>query len=122
MEIIVVGELLKDAAGNESNMVSEVEGGKASVEELCDADEREKQEYSFKKLRKNNVIKPFYFQLHTSQNEIQTPELLSATFMLTGTRYSHLYGHSKIRTGAGHRLVCWICGAGLMTISKCTFC
>jgi hypothetical protein len=24
-------------------------------------------------------IKPFYFQLHTSQNEIQTPELLSAT-------------------------------------------
>jgi hypothetical protein len=36
-------------------MLWEVEEGNASVEEWCDADEREKQEYSFKKIRKNNV-------------------------------------------------------------------
>jgi hypothetical protein len=57
----VSGELLKDAPGNQSNMVSEGEGGNASVEELCDADEREQKEYSFKKLRKNNVYKAILF-------------------------------------------------------------
>jgi hypothetical protein len=33
MKIIVSGELLKDAADNQGNMVKEVEGGNASVEE-----------------------------------------------------------------------------------------
>jgi hypothetical protein len=42
-------------------MVKEVEEGNASVEERCEADERKQQEYSFKKLRKNNVYKPILF-------------------------------------------------------------
>jgi hypothetical protein len=54
------------------------------VEEWCDVDEREKQKYSFKKLRKKNFYKAIlfsvpYFTHHTSQNEFKKPELLSAT-------------------------------------------
>jgi hypothetical protein len=54
------------------------------VEECCDADEREKQKYSFKKLRKKNFYEAIlfsvpYFTFHTSQNEIQKSELLLAT-------------------------------------------
>ena len=48
-------------------MLSEVEEGNASVEEWCDADEREKQEYAFKKFERTMFKKPFYFQLHTAK-------------------------------------------------------
>jgi hypothetical protein len=49
-------------------MAKDVEEGNASVEEWWDADERKQQEYSFKSLERTVFIKPFYFQLHTSQN------------------------------------------------------
>jgi hypothetical protein len=69
-----------NGADNKCKMVSEVEEGNASVEEWWGVDEREKQKYSFKKkLRRTMSIKPFYFQLRTAQNKIQTPELQSAT-------------------------------------------
>jgi hypothetical protein len=45
MKISVSGELPKDAASNQDNMVSEVEEENANVEEWCDADERKQEEY-----------------------------------------------------------------------------
>jgi len=72
-------------------------------------------------MNKKLFIKPFYFQIHTSQNEIQTPKLLLAALYFTGSRLSHLYGHSKIRTGTGHRLGCRIFSASVLAISKNTF-
>jgi len=41
--------LRKEAAGNQGNMVKEVEDGNVSVEEWCDADGRNQQKYSLKK-------------------------------------------------------------------------
>jgi hypothetical protein len=76
IKIRLSGDLFKVAADTQDNMVSEVEEGNTSVEEWCDADERKKQEYSFKNLERTMAIKPFYFQLYTSQNDIQTSELL----------------------------------------------
>jgi hypothetical protein len=74
-----------------------------------------------KKLRKNNVYKIILFSNPYIKNEIKTGSILSRPFMLTGTRFSHLYDHSKVCTGTGHRLVCWISGACLMAISKGAF-
>jgi hypothetical protein len=72
-------------------------------------------------LRKNNVFKIILFSTPYIKNEIQTAENLPPLFILTGTRFSHLHGHSKICTDTDHRLVCWICGAGLMARSKSAF-
>jgi len=66
--------------------------------------------------------KPFYFQFHKSQNEIQKPELLPANLHVNSNLFSHFCGPCKIRTGTGHRLVCWIFGACLMAKTKGTFC
>jgi hypothetical protein len=59
-------------------MTKEADEGKASVEERWGSDEREKQKYWCKNWERTVFIKPFYFHIHTTQNEIQTPELLSA--------------------------------------------
>ena len=61
MKTKLSGELIKNAAGNRGNMVWEVGEGIASVEEWWGTDERKKQEYSLKYLRKNNVSKAILF-------------------------------------------------------------
>ena len=63
MQLILSSELLKFAAGKHGNKVSDVYEGNASVEEGCDADKRKKQNFSFIKLRKNNVYKAVLFTI-----------------------------------------------------------
>jgi len=74
-----------------------------------------------KKLRKNNVYKAIYFQLHTSKNEFQTPELLSTLYVDRNPLFPFVWTF-YVCTATGHRLVCWIFSACLMAISKGTFC
>jgi hypothetical protein len=62
------------------------------------------------------LINLFYFKNYTSKIKSKQRSFLPRLFILTGTRFSHLHGNSKICTGTGHRLVCWVCGACLMAI------
>ena len=57
--------------------MKEVDEGKASVQEWWGADEKGKQLYSLKNWQRRIFLKPFYFQIRTSQNIMQKPKLLS---------------------------------------------
>ena len=74
MKIRLSGALIKDAAGNQGNMVKKVEKGNTNDEEWWGAEEKENRSNRAKNWERKMFIKPFYFQLHISHNEIQKPE------------------------------------------------
>ena len=66
-------------------------------------------------------IKPFYFQIRTSQNIIQKPELLSAALCFYRNPLFPIRVDILKYVLAQATLVWGILGADLMEISKCTF-
>jgi hypothetical protein len=80
-----------------------------------------KQKYSFKNWERTMFMKAFYFNSICHKLKSKHPSYCPRICMFWGTRFLPLYGHPKICTSAGHRLVCLISGACLMAISKGTF-
>ena len=116
--IKVTGALLQDGAGNQGNMVKEVEEGCGGIVRCW---WREKQKHSFKKMRKNNVYKAILISTPYITKWNTNPGDYPRICMFWGTHFVPFYGQSKICTGTGHRLVCGIFGACLMAISEGTF-